>query len=956
LETLPFLREIASLLLQSGKYNLTDTCVVFPNKRARLYLGRHLGELAEKPVWAPRYLTISEMMESMSGYIYADRLTLLFELYEVFRSATGTSESFDSFYPYSEALLADFDEIDKYMADAGDLFGNLSGLKAMENRFSYLTEDQIAAIRKFWDTFDPENISAGQKTFLTLWDALPVMYRQLRERLQGKGMAYEGMAYRKVAEDVLGAGASDKFRYGRYLFIGFNALNTCEEKLFRFLKNAGRAEFFWDYDTWYANNEIHEAGHFIRKNIRNFPPAVKLPVENLVNPDKSIVFLPVSSNTGQAETLGYIFEKLDLTGDADFEKTALVLADENMLLPVLYAIPDYVKNVNITMSYPVSGSAVFNLVDALYELVKNSKIQGDRVIWYYKDMLSVMGNPLLKLIYKEKYEAVRRLALERRIYLSSREAGFAENEDIIFNHPEDIASYLLRVFEFIIRRSLGGADATRIADPVMQEILYQTYTFLTRMADILAGVAFRPGRDVLFRLIRKMLKMMHIPFSGEPLSGLQVLGILETRTLDFENVIILSMNEGVMPKSSAPPSFIPYNLRYGFGLPTPEHHDSIAAYYFYRLIQRARNVMLVYNSSSGGLRTGERSRFLHQLFYERPCPVSEITPVTLIEKLPVSPIRIEKNTGVAQALHAFTGKGGRTLSPSALNEFLNCPLQFYFHYIAGLPKPEEVAEEIDARVFGNLLHKAMRILYTGFGTSEVTGQHLDLLLKNEKHIEEALDMAFKEEFASAEDSSGRRQVQGFNLIARQVIKTYIINLIRADREAGAFSIAGLEQRYAATIRITVQGRELEVNTGGIVDRIDKAGGQFRILDYKTGASKSTFSNVEALFDAGDKPRNDAVFQVFLYSLMVDRMHPDADLVPGLYFVRDSHSRDFSSAIRYGQGAVLNSFSIVKEEFESLLRIHLERLFNLEEPFTQTSRLKVCQYCPYAMICRREGGE
>ncbi len=311
--SLPFLKEIADILLQPGSYHLSETCVVFPNKRARLYLSKYIGELTNKPVWAPKYLSINELMESLSGFVYADRLTIVFELFEVYKLATQLPESFDSFYHYAEPLLSDFDEIDKYLVNSGDLLSNLAGLKALEGRFNYLSDEQVAAIQQFWNTFDPDNSSDGQKTFISLWNVLPEMYSGLRESLSSKGLAYEGMAYRKVAESLSMNKDLFSLQSQKYLFVGFNALSTCEEKLFRFLKNSGKAEFYWDYDSWYVDNDIHEAGHFMRKNLRNFPPSSKPAMKTLLPAKKHIYFLPVPSNTGQAECLPLVFEKLNMT-------------------------------------------------------------------------------------------------------------------------------------------------------------------------------------------------------------------------------------------------------------------------------------------------------------------------------------------------------------------------------------------------------------------------------------------------------------------------------------------------------------------------------------------------------------------------------------------------------------------------------------------------------------------
>jgi CRISPR/Cas system-associated exonuclease Cas4 (RecB family) len=957
--SLPFLKEIAAFLLRPGEYNLSETCVVFPNKRARLYLSKYMGELTDKPVWAPRYTTINELMENLSGYTYADKLTILFELFEIYRQETRSDENFENFYTYADPLLADFDEIDKYLADARDLFSNLAGLKALEGKFSYLSEEQIAAIRQFWNTFDPDHSSEGQKTFISLWNVLEVMYSRLRQNLSSKGLAYEGMAYRKVAEDIMGNGDMDGLNAERYLFVGFNALNKCEERLFRYLKNKGKAEFYWDYDTWYEQNEIHEAGLFLRKNLKDFPPTRPVNHENIASGNKNIYFLPVPSNTGQAEALPYVFEKLGIQQTSENQHTALVLADENLLIPVLYAIPESVTNLNITMGYPILGSVVFNLVDSLYELGRNKRSDPQRgPTYYYKDVLSILGNPLLKTIYGGHIRRVRDLITKSNlVYLSGEEILDDKNEDILFSRVTSTINachYLANVFEFLIRR-LADPENEIKTDPVQMEILFQVYTYLTRLKDILANYTFEPGFETLFRLIRRMLKTLHIPFNGEPLAGLQLLGILETRTLDFDNVIILSMNEGVLPRSSAIPSFIPQNLRFGFGLPTPDHQDSIYAYYFYRLIQRASNVVLVYDSSTGGLRTGERSRFMHQLYYELPGAVNEVNPSFPVTLLRPAPIIVEKKGEVADALMLYTDSGRKILSPSALNEFLNCSLRFYFHHIAGLPQPEEVTEDIDARIFGNLLHKAMQILYGGFGSSLITKEQLEAFLKKGDLLNDALDRSFHEVLFGSGEGSSSRKIEGFNLIVRQIIRSYIYNLLTADAGGGAFSIADLEKHVETVMSVETHDRVLSVRIGGTIDRIDLFEGHFRIIDYKTGMVKNTFNTVSSLFDSTEKLRNDAVFQVLLYAMIYQKLVPESNIVPALCFVRSSHADTFSYSIQYGEKKKkLEDYGEVKIEFEELIRFHLARLFNLDEPFTHTENDKICQNCPYAVICRKEG--
>ncbi len=951
----PFLKEVASYLLKSGNYDLSQSCIVFPNKRARLYLSKYLGEITSKPVWAPRYITISELMELASGFMIADKITLLFELYETYLEITESSKPFDTFYPFSEALLADFDEIDKYLVDAHDLFQNLSDLKSLDGKFNYLSENQINMIQRFWSTFDEKGLSADQKSFIHLWDILDKLYPAFNKRLITQNLAYEGMAYRKAVETT-GENAPLLSHIEKFVFIGFNALSNSEERLFRMLKGQNRAEFFWDYDQWYINSEIHEAGRFMRKNIRAFPEPRPANHDFLSKDKKHIFFIPVSSNTGQTVVLPALFEKMNIRSNEDAESTAVVMADEALLMPALYAIPDYITEINVTMGYPLAGSSVFSLIDHLYQLLRNSKKdETGKRLWYLRDVLAVMGNPLLSPYFGNIYNEVRdRGFREHWAYISSEQLhepsfdSFMRSDQI----EENTCSFLLNAVSSLLSLRSGHDRDEKLRDPVQSELLFQVYTYLLRLNDLLNQKKITPGAEVLFRLIRKMLKAMRLPFTGEPLAGLQMLGILETRTLDFKNVIVLSANEGTLPGSWNKPSFLPHNLRAGFGMPTSDHQDAIYAYYFYRLIQRAESVAFIYDSSTGGLRTGERSRFLHQLVYEMNLPVTELSLSTPVNRIPDQPISIKKSEEILHALSAYHTGEKKILSPSAINEFINCSLRFYFHHLLGLKEPDEYEEDVDARLFGNILHFVLKSIYESFGHKSITRESLLELLKNDALIAKTIENAFQKEFFCDSPGTSERQPEGYNRIVRQVIEIYVRQFLKAESDKTPFTIISTEEHYHIPLKIQTKDDIKEIKIGGIIDRIDLHEGKIRILDYKTGSAKNAFSSVASLFDRNEKKRNSAVFQVFLYAYVYQILHPQDVLAPGLYFIRQSYLDGFSPDIRMAKQPV-QDFSSISEDFANLLIQTLEQLFNPNIPFEQTDNETLCSHCPYALICRRE---
>jgi hypothetical protein len=954
---IPFLKEVATHLLQPGAYNLTETCIVFPNKRARLYLSKYMGELTEKPIWAPRYITISELMETASEYVYADRISLLFELYIVYSEITHYEESFDKFYTYGDSLLVDFDEIDKYLANAKDLYGNLTGLKNIDGRFSYLSDEQLSVIRRFWETFDRDQLSESQKNFISLWDVLPTIYNNFRERLHGQNMAYEGMAYRKVVENTNAESVFKKLPYTRYIFVGFNALNKCEEKLFFMFKKLNMAEFFWDFDNWFTGNPVHEAGTFMRNNLKIFPESGHFNHENFKNEEKQVYFVPVSSNSGQARVLPYLLKKSGILDSRQAEKTAIILSDESLLIPVLYAVPDYVNELNITMSYPLTGSPVLNLTELLYNLNHNAdKSNGKGILWYYADVLAVISDPLLSFLYAEIKEEVRRkITAQNLTFLKTADILNHDKGDLVFcnQHQDwDVCNYMTQIITEIISH-FTESNISSFHASTHREILQQLFTTLLRLKDKITQLSISPNAETVFKIIRRILHGLHIPFSGEPLAGLQILGLLETRTLDFEHVIVLSANEGILPRTFSTSSFIPYNLRAAFGLPTIDHSDAIYAYNLYRLLQRADTVTLVYDCTTGGLRTGERSRFMHQLYYESPFGITEIAPASVITQIPVKQISIQKDRNVTDVLLKYSGTGGKILSPSALNEFLNCSLRYYFHHIAGLPQPDEVTNDIDARLFGNILHRAMKFIYSGFMEGLVTSEKLDLVIKNKPFIENALDKAFREELFGNGNNIADRKIAGYNLIVKQIIRTYIIQLLKAEARLNPFSLISLEERHVITYPVKIGDSDYDINLGGIIDRVDNYENCVRIIDYKTGQVKNKISTLASLFEADDKMRNDAAFQVLLYAFIWQQQNPGQQILPGLYFIRNSHSDEFSFYIKAGpKSEPIKNYAEVAVEFENLLQISISQLFNLNLPFRQTNNLLICTQCPYAAICRR----
>ncbi len=949
----PFLKEVARILLQKYGNNLSSLCVVFPNKRARLFFSHYLGELSdERPVWAPAYRTITELISDLSSLVLTDKIQLIFELFSSYKKISGTAENVDDFFYFSEILLADFDDIDKNMVNAADLFRNLADLKSIDYSYAYLSENQLNAIRQFWSSFSGSKSSQTRDDFLRFWDLLLQLYLSFKECLKQKNMAFEGMIYRDVADAILNEN-SLQLRFDLYIFVGFNALNKSEETLFAYLRKINKALFFWDYDDYYLRNDWHEAGLFVRENIKRFP-AEKLSVSfnNLVPGNKEINVLPVSSSVTQAKIIPALLEKIGITDNADLKQTAIVLPDERLMMPVLYSIPDDIKDVNISMGYPFQDSSVYTFTESVCLLYSNSLCRQSKTkAFYHKDVIALAMHPLIHNYYRESAEKlIHDINNKNRIYINIDELRQYQGMDLFFRDVDtsaDILTMLIDLMQLSIQNIVKSG--ARKDDYLQLEFLSSALNSILRVADILPQISPK----ILFNIIRKILKSLSVPFTGEPLSGLQVLGILETRLIDFHNVIILSMNEGIMPRPSRASSFIPGNLRYGFGLSVPEHHDAIYAYYFYRLIQRARKIILVYNQHADGLFTGEPSRFIYQLKYDSTFQLKEINMETSITALPAQPVIIHKTGTIMDYLRKFTASSGNHwLSPSAINEYINCPYKFYLTRILTLKEAKEVVEEIDMPLFGNLLHTTMQEIYQPYTGIELHADAIKEIIKQDGLIEDALRKSFISNNLKYEQSE---ELTGMHLIIKEIIKHYALQILKYDQHHCPFTIISLERPYNSVVSVEVENQIINVNIGGVIDRVDRHNGVVRIIDYKTGTPEQNFENTESLFREIPSKRNDAVFQVFMYSRLFMDNNPDQKAVPCLLFLRESYGNDFSILLNdKSRKANVTDFSEYYKPFDESLKTVLSELFNQSVPFRQTGDEKYCGIikCPYRNICHR----
>ena len=960
----PFLYQVATLFYQQYGAEIHRLAFVFPNRRAGLFFQKYLSEISEKPLFSPSILTINDLFMQLSGKHPADKIQMLFRLYELYKQRSGSSESFDEFIYWGEMLLNDFDDIDKYMVDARMLFRNVSDLKSLDDDFNYLSPEQVQAIRSFWSSFYPKGDSPNQQHFLELWEILYDLYAGLRTSLAKDGCGYDGMIFREVVEQLEKEPMSD-FPFDQVVFVGLNALSVSEERLLLALQKKGVADFYWDYVGPWVTDPDNKASFFLERNLRLFPSRMQLPGTEPVQAEIRVMGVP--SAIGQAKQVYPILQALadeqQLTDESAL-RTAIVLPDEHLLVPVLNAIPEAIQHINVTMGYPLAGTPVAALMEYILTLQKNIRYVDRVPVFYFRDVLPILNHQYVMAAAPEEVsQLVKDMTAGNRIYVHAADLNRHVLLSILFTpvqNTEELSDFLIHVLEALnacLRNKRPNPDdeekisnSTQTTADIEQEFIFHYFATVNRMKEVMREAKIEMRLDTYFRLLKRMTDLITIPFEGEPLSGLQVMGVLETRALDFDRLIILSMNEGIFPLKKAANSFIPYNLRRGFGLPTYEHQDNVWAYHFYRLIRRAKQVTLLYDTRTTGLQTGEVSRFVHQLRYHYQYPLIDELVVYDVASSAVPPIFVQKTTEVEKLLSDFLSGGTRALSASAINTYLDCPLKFYFSVLEQIQKEDEITETVERDVFGSILHKVMEDLYAPFKGKLVTADLLKLLRKDQPLLTGTIARAFAELFFK---SPVVRPLEGENFLTGEMIRKYAEKILEQDACFTPFHYIKSEKKVRATI--TLSDRRV-VQLKGFIDRVDSLDRVLRIVDYKTGSGKLDFESVEGLFDKEAKDRPKAVMQVFLYAWMYQQLpeYTGMPIQPAIYYLRTLFQRSFNPVVEQkkgrGKADKVNSFQEFVADFEGKLRQCLDEIFNLDIPFTQTETGKACAYCSFRGLC------
>ncbi len=958
-----FLDEVAEKLYTRYGNDISSLTLVFPSLRARLFFSDALSQHIERPIWQPHYISMDDIMCQAASAAVGDKIRLISELYKIYVQH-HPSETFDKFYFWGEMLLSDFDLIDKYMIDADMLFRNLCDLKELEADLSYLTPEMRHVISSFWSHFaEQESLTEEKRKFLNIWLSLSPIYKSLRERLQELNIAYTGMIYRSAIDNIeAGVSVPDISRH--YVFIGFNALSECEKRMLKYLSNNCQCDFFWDYDSYYTSSSEQEAGRFLRENISAYKSLDEVTHDNFLATSKKFNAISCVSNVIQCKYVNTLLR--EISPELKFDKqTAIILTDESLLMPLLHSLPEEIsREINVTMGYPLRQTTAYSLIERLLELQKNARLTNEKANFYHADVVGILSHPYIIESFEAEALGLQNKIIEGRYIRIDEELFKSYNQlSIIFSYSDNynkISKYLLDVLNMLAQH----------IDPQQEEAsLKLSYISLiaeniVKLQNSLKDCDIEISTSIYSSLLRRHLQSVRIPFSGEPLRGLQVMGILETRNVDFRNVIILSMNDDNFPGNiTGSSSFIPYNLRAAYGIPTPEHHEGVYAYYFYRLIQRAERVDMLYCSHADEKSTGEQSRYIYQLDYESPYPINRINVGVDVTVAESPDNEIAKCGAVKEALMRFIqGEKPIRLSPTAFARYVACPMKFYFASVVRLKSTDELSEEVDSPMFGTILHAAMQELYSKIIGIANPAQELQAMLKGDK-VEHAVMKAVNDEYLKIPNAS-EQHYTGNLMLVKSIITRYIRNgIIPFDIRKNGFAVELVEKDIEWAFPI---GEGRKVVFGGIADRIDSLdNGALRVVDYKTGKPHQSMDGVISLFEGDDRSSLGNILQTMIYSMVLSHTR-NRNVYPALYYARTIGNEEFSERIkdlgakdptgkRASKEAADIDYASYAAEFEEQLSQKLNELFDFETPFKRCDKQEaetICKYCDFKTICKR----
>lgn len=951
----PFLKLVVNYIHTHYKDRLENLCIVLPSKRGAVYLKGYFAQIFKETIWLPEIKSAEDFIEELSGLKHADEIELIAMLYDSYLACLKNDpDSFDKFSKWGHLMLQDFNEIDRYLVDSNQIYTNLQNIKEIEN----------------WSLGETD-LTITQQNYLAFMASIGNIYKHFKEQLLVKGIAYQGLIYRVASERFKERKELDN--YHKILFCGFNALNSAETIIYKYLHTTQKADFLWDADTYYLNNDLQEAGIFLRNNFETFPTANPLFISSGFKELKTIQVTAVAGQIGQAQLVHDRLKAL-LKENRDLSKVAIVLANEKLLWPLLKLLPPEIEHVNITMEYPIRYTQAFSFIELVLKIQMNFDFQSKKSSSvYHKDFIAFINHAFFGVLLKACQIKLDVQAIVNQV----RDNNMAFiSQTYIHEKLNKLPTSVINLIKPWTDGNEGNTFLQEVTSMVREyyidlftkeiiqleieylEVLHKSFK---RLSDVLKKhphyLSFRSYRQLFLQTVGSA----SVPFLGEPLRGLQIMGVLETRTLDFEEVIMVGVNEGVLPSGKSMNSFLPNDLKRVFGLPLYYEKDAIYAYHFYRLLQRCKNAHLIYDSETDEMGKGEKSRFITQLQYElkqyeSSHTLTENVAISVSPEYEVQTISIEKtDTTLHEIMERAINEGVYGgLSPSALISFKDCSLRYYFRYGAGIKEIKDVEENAEAGTFGTILHKALEVLYTPFLNKPLVSDDFKRIYLQQ---EIAVEKAFKEELKDANTLKGKAVLQ------LEVLKFYVKKQIQRDEQLvddlkkknQYLTLLFLEKEWQAPLDVMINGVLVKLNIKGKIDRIDKCGDSIRVLDYKTSVKstdKFKFTDYQTLFSDTDYNKQ---FQLFCYIWLLNYNMPAylEKAVPGIIPFKKQLDEPLKITIQEDKrpsGYHFNNDNIMA--FEVALKEFIAGIFNKETPFQQTKDVKSCEYCDYKNICMR----
>lgn len=948
-----FLQEVACDIVKNWT-DFKNICIICPNKRTIDYLKHNLAQKLQKPIWAPKFITLSELFAEYSDLKKTDQLILSIELFKVFSAEMKNTKyfkniNFEKFYGIGEILLNDFNEIDNYLLNVEKIFININNYQAIDYSEEYLTQEQKNTIKQFFGHFAETKLSHEKEYFLEIWQKIPQIYHKFTKNLKKKKLAYNGLITAEICENI----KQNKItfsEYDKFIFVGFYALTKGQKYFCNEIQKQNKSIFYWDYDNFYTKNTLHEAGLFMRENLQKFSDNLKISRNKFTKNKKNISIIGFPLEISQTKAIPTLLNDLNinLKDKNQLTKTAIVLPNDKLLFPILHSIPNNIEQINVTLGFPFKNSSIYLFMkiwlSTIQKFISNEKIPT-------KNFLNLINSQIISEILNEKILTINeKIQNTKKTSISIEEITSLNNNFLSTLFNKENTKSINTLLENILLTLEKIFKITNNSNRTIEtEAIYQFYKQILNLQKTLKKTLVENKNIITNKIFIKFLlhnlANTHIPFSGKSQSGLQIMTIMETRNIDFENIIILNVNEQILPKKNHKNSLISEFIRKSYGLPMLKYQDSIYAYLFYRLIQNSKNIILTYSNIISE-KNGELSRFIQQLEIETNFITKKQQYTEKINPKLHKKITINKNDPeINSELEKYLQKK-KSLSASAINLYLNCPLKFYFSKIAKIKtiEDEKTNAEIDPIKYGNIFHNSIEKLYIQHVGKTITKKNIEQIkLKIEKIVQEKISEELKIKTETIKS--------GLNNIIANVIKKQIVNLLNYDKINSPFELISIEKskKYFGNFKFKTNEIEHEISVYSIFDRVDKKNDEIRIIDYKTGTEELSTFKMENIFDPATSSKYKGLFQMMTYSLVYQQNFPNKKFAPKLLVIREINE-NFSGNIKINKEEI-NSKSIqTLDNFKNQLAETLAEIFDKKTPFSQTKNTNNCKYCEYKEIC------